>query len=30
MSFDIETFAQLIMFVVAFTGLYLGLVKDSL
>ncbi len=30
MSFDIETLAQLVMFVVAFLGMYLGFVKDSL
>ena len=29
MSFDIETLAQLVMFVVAFAGMYLGFVKDS-
>jgi len=30
MSFDIETIAQLVMFVVAFAGMYLGFVKDSM
>lgn len=30
MSFDIETLAQLVMFVVAFAGMYLGFVKDSM
>ena len=30
MSFDIATLAQLVMFVVAFLGMYLGFVKDSL
>jgi len=29
MPFDIETFAQLVMFLVAFAGMYLGFVKDS-
>lgn len=29
MAFDIETVAQLIMFIVAFAGIYLGLVRDS-
>jgi hypothetical protein len=30
MALDIETLAQLIMFVVAFLGMYLGFVKDSM
>ncbi len=30
MSFDIETFSQLVMFFVAFGGMYLGFVKDSM
>jgi hypothetical protein len=30
MSFDIETIAQLIMFLVAFAGMYLAFVKDSM
>lgn len=30
MGFDLETGLQLIMFVVAFAGMYLGFIKDSM